>query len=509
MRIGIRTDSSNRIGGGHVGRCLALAHALERWGHQVLFICRDLPGSVSSRVEQAGFPITQIKVLEQNSRDTLEIDIAVTAEFLRENACDWLIVDAYHVDTRWESHMLPLVDRLLVIDDLVDRPHDCTMLVDPSGSDDEALRGDDCHADTMLLGPRFALLRPEFFARRHLNPGVACDNRQHPQVAVFFGQVDASGQTENTLRSKADVSDKVVFHVVLPKTNPRHEDLTAQFSGVDDIILHDEIGDMAEFLSGMDFAIGGGGVTLWERCCLGIPSIVIELADNQARSIDIARNANAIKFLGNTADIGSSQIASSIDNFMRVPDSRASLAKAGMALVDGLGAKRVAAAMSPLEVTHAVAEDVRVLWDWANDDDVRANSYSPETIDWNSHVDWFQTKSADLNNEIYIARLNGEPVAQIRFDIFGGCAEIDISVDRRHRGFGFGEQTMLQALETFWADHPGIDVEASVKSGNSSSRALFSGCGFARQPDLEPDVVAFRYQAPKASLGEFQTVANG
>jgi UDP-2,4-diacetamido-2,4,6-trideoxy-beta-L-altropyranose hydrolase len=197
---------------------------------------------------------------------------------------DWLIVDHYALDHRWETAMRLKCARIMCIDDLADRSHDCDLLLDQSLGR--------CSQDyvhlvpepaKLLLGPKYALLRPEFAQWRD----ASLARRETPQlrhILVTMGGVDADNVTGRVLaalqREETTTLDKIT--VVLGPHAPWREQVTKQaadmpvptqvLSGVD---------NMAELMTSCDLAIGAGGSTTWERCALGVPTVTIVLAENQ------------------------------------------------------------------------------------------------------------------------------------------------------------------------------------------------------------------------------------
>lgn len=140
--------------------------------------------------------------------------------------------------------------------------------------------------------------------------------------------------------------------------------------------------------------------------------------------------------------------------------------------------------MSVLRFRQATVGDCRLIFDWANDPDTRANSAVTEPIEWDGHVEWFEHKLADPNAEIWIVE-NGEgmPLGQVRFDVGGDEAEIGIMVAAEHRGSGLGTQVIEQATREFLARRAGVTVIAHVRHHNEASQRAFVKAGY--QPDGE------------------------
>jgi len=204
---------------------------------------------------------------------------------------DWLVVDHYEIDRRWERAMRPACRRLMVIDDLVDRPHDCDILLDQTfgrqPDEYDALTPDECR---VLAGTRYALLRPEFAAGRPSALARRAAGEGIDHVLVSMGGFDPENRTHDVLETLADTpyARRLTVTVVVGadsavSPNP----LRGRFRKLD---IRQQVANMAELMAAADLAIGAGGTTSWERCCMGLPSLVCVLADNQR---DIARQLAA------------------------------------------------------------------------------------------------------------------------------------------------------------------------------------------------------------------------
>ncbi|RME63691.1 MAG: UDP-2,4-diacetamido-2,4,6-trideoxy-beta-L-altropyranose hydrolase, partial [Alphaproteobacteria bacterium] len=170
MRAAFRVDASRAIGTGHVGRCLTLAAALRDAGGDALFLCRAHDGHLNAKIEEAGFPVLSLPKRNDTDDDlahshwlgaTQADDAKASIAALAGHRIDWLVVDHYGLDARWESALRRHAHRILAIDDLADRSHDCDLLLDQNFFLDAASRYDGLLPDHCrpLLGPRYAVLR--------------------------------------------------------------------------------------------------------------------------------------------------------------------------------------------------------------------------------------------------------------------------------------------------------------------------------------------------------------
>jgi UDP-2,4-diacetamido-2,4,6-trideoxy-beta-L-altropyranose hydrolase len=315
MKIAFRTDASLKIGSGHVMRCLTLADALKAHGADCHFISRAHPGHLLEVIEQRGHkvhrlaaPLSHVEKAKAPAHaawlgSTWQTDAADTAAMLADLQPDWLVVDHYALDQRWEEVLAPHCRKILVIDDLADRSHRCDLLLDQNLGrqplDYAGLVPTHCQ---VLTGPHFALLRPEFAAlrpyslqRRQAQPALR-------QLLISMGGVDqpnATGQVLQALKTCALPADCRIT-VVMGLTTPwlqNVQELARQMPWLTEVVVN--VSDMAQRMADSDLAIGAAGSTSWERCCLGLPTLMVVLAENQryiAAALDWAGAALALEF---------------------------------------------------------------------------------------------------------------------------------------------------------------------------------------------------------------------
>ena len=324
MEVLFRTDSSIQIGSGHVMRCLTLAEGLKKKGASCKFICRDHEGNLISLIEEKGFKaiilktpkIKNIKFSPKNNSSLCysewlgvpwEIDAKQTNDLIIGLNIDWLIVDHYALDSRWENAVTGNIDKVMIIDDLADRNHNCDLLLDQNlgknQSDYYSLTPADCN---ILVGPKFALLRPEFSDMRP----YSLDRRREPRlknILISMGGIDKDNITSKVLDSleSCNLPIDCEINVLLGSNSPWIKELKRKASAMSwETNLKLNISNIAEEMSDSDIAIGAAGSTSWERCCLGLPSLVLVIADNQlniakALSAQGAAQVINIKFLEN------------------------------------------------------------------------------------------------------------------------------------------------------------------------------------------------------------------
>lgn len=300
MRVIVRTDASVEIGSGHLMRCLTLANQLRSEGAEVAFICRDLPGGMFDLLHARGYRIAKLPLSEAGD-GAQQVDAEETinaAGQLFPEGIDWLVVDHYKLDTAWERMLRPYAQKLMVIDDLANRSHDCDLLLDQNyyRNQDRRYQGLVPEQCVTLLGPAYVLLRPEFAeARQRLRAREGTVRR----ILIFFGGSDPTNQTQTALEALKLLERRDVrVDVVVGSANPHRDAIQAMCGELPNVTFHCQVSNMAELILNADLGIGAGGAAMWERCYLGLPTITVVFAGNQERTTEDVAQIGAIEYLG-------------------------------------------------------------------------------------------------------------------------------------------------------------------------------------------------------------------
>jgi UDP-2,4-diacetamido-2,4,6-trideoxy-beta-L-altropyranose hydrolase len=348
MKVIFRVDSSTQMGSGHLMRCLTLAEALRDQAVQVSFVCRELPGNLISLLRTKDIPVTVLPAPTANPTKStndyaamLGVSQAEDAEqtlvALNKERPDCLIVDHYGLNIEWEQSLRPQCKRLMVIDDLANRSHDCDVLLDQNYSVDStprylALVPPSCK---VLLGLNYALLRKEF---QTLRQQQANRTQSLKQLLVFFTAGDDQGETLKAMQGIALFDKAVRVDVVIGKGNPDMLAIKAMCA-VQHWSYHCQVDYMPALIAQADLVIGGGGSSNWERCSLGIPALVVILAENQAAITKALDSAGVIINLGWNTTLQAADYATALNAM--TTERLAALAERAFQLVDAIGAQRV------------------------------------------------------------------------------------------------------------------------------------------------------------------------
>jgi UDP-2,4-diacetamido-2,4,6-trideoxy-beta-L-altropyranose hydrolase len=282
------------------------------------------------------------KVHQLSGKIDIETDRRLTKEILSkyETKPDGLIIDHYDIDISWEYPLRKYAKRLMVIDDLANRKHDCDLLLDQNYSKiDNRYNGlipDKC---IQLLGSEYAILRPQFQkARENLRERDGGVNR----ILVFMGGADPQNVTSKVLRAihMLERSD-IAVDVVVGNLSPYHDEIKTLTSNMPNTICHHNVENMAKFMSSADLCIGAGGTTTWERCCVGLPTITIILAENQKNISESLDKEGALINLGWYHNVIENNIKEKIEGLIDSPREMATMSEKSRSLVDGEGVSRV------------------------------------------------------------------------------------------------------------------------------------------------------------------------
>lgn len=290
MNLVIRTDASIEIGTGHVMRCLTLAKQLKSHGAEVTFVCRELEGNSISYLQGQGIRVTSLPLKENQIEWQLDAEETITIIKEMDDEVDLIIVDHYELDSRWESELRHYTKRIMAIDDLADRPHDCDLLLDQNYylEMNERYNGLVPNHCIQMLGPNYVLLREEFLQ-------IANKTRERTgevnNILVFFGGTDPTGETIKTLKAIRELNiPQIEINVVVGASNPKRHEVERMCKGMVHTNFYCQVSNMAELMWQADLAIGAGGSSILERCCLNLPSIVTIIAPNQEKvTNDIAK----------------------------------------------------------------------------------------------------------------------------------------------------------------------------------------------------------------------------
>ena len=493
LSIAFRVDANAQIGTGHFMRCLALARALRSRGALVRVVSRGLPEHMRSLLEAAHcelapLPATDARQVPPTAgpphahwlTTSQEHDAQATAVALQDRAWDWVVVDHYALDAVWERALRPHARHIMVIDDLADRSHDCDLLLDQNLYADMSGRyaGRVGANSELLLGPGYALLREEFQAARQ--QGRARDGKVQ-RILVFFGGVDAGNHTARAIAALAAVGLKgLQVDVVIGAQHPAGAEIAEHCERLG-YACHVQADNMAALMCAADLGLGAGGIAVWERCCLGLPTLTLVTATNQTDQV--ARAAAQGYLLAPQGCDSVEGLSRQISALLENPALLAHVARQCSDAVDGCGVRRVLARLEApvIRMREATAADADRLRVWRNHPRIRQASHQAGEIPREEHEAWLAGVLADVGRVLLIGEYGGAPVGVVRFDVRADEPEAEVSIylvpDERSAGRG---RALLAAAERWLAaERPGVRcIRAQVLGGNRASHSLFANAGY-------------------------------
>jgi len=485
MNIAFRTDANSQIGTGHFMRCLTLATELKQRGAQIRFVSRDLPDYLRDMLTAKDMELVALggdaipsTIGELKHSHWLgvsqEQDAQATIQALSDRTRDWLVVDHYALDARWETALRGSAKKIMVIDDIADRQHDCDVLLDQNYYADMHNRytGKVPAHCQLLLGPCYALLRDEF---RKMRDQVKPRTGPVKRILVFFGGVDADNYTGLAIKALVELALKdIQVDVVIGAQHPCRSEIEAACAA-NGYVCHVQTSRMAELMVNADLAIGAGGSASWERCCLGLPTLAFCSADNQRKQLADAAQEGLLYAPSIVTDWAAAIKRHTIALFEN-DHLRWHLSRRAIQTVDGRGVLRIIGtlACSGIEMRRADVDDSAKLFEWRNHPRIREVSRNADIIDWHDHQRWFAAVLADSEKILLIGQRLESTIGVVRFDKQGDEAEISIYLVPDAASSGLGQSLLKSAEQWLVLNHPEISkIYAHVLGGNERSRRLF------------------------------------
>ncbi|MDC0230094.1 UDP-2,4-diacetamido-2,4,6-trideoxy-beta-L-altropyranose hydrolase, partial [Deltaproteobacteria bacterium] len=494
MLITIRTDASQQIGYGHVMRCLALAEALRDLGATIEFITRIHLGNLDEYIKKKSFKVHSLpkpleSELEQNFKGFAEwLDFKIkkdaqeSIQVLEGTRPDWLIIDHYAIDNKWEGKLRPYTRKIMVIDDQANRNHDCDLLLDQNYIHDHSRYDHLLSPDTMkLLGPKYALLRKDF-SETHQRSLKSRGLTQ--RVLIFFGGSDPYNLTARALKSLRHPNLKhLSVDVVIGSANPHQSEIKALIAEKSNAELHIQVENIAELMANADIALGAGGTATWERMAVGLPSIVVTIAENQVPFTRELHRDGYLKWLGNANQVEEFTICNALLEIIQEPHLLRIQSQKGQELVNGMGAHNTAELMifgpkfDTLKVRKAFTTDCLFYWYWANNLKFRENTLNQQDIGWEDYKERFNKILNEPDTIMLLIVCEFGPIGQVLIDSSGSHFIVNYFTAKQFREFCFEKVVLGKAIEYL---KQSFTLEGAVKERNLSSSKKFTELGFCQ-----------------------------
>lgn len=467
-------------------RCLTLAGEAAARGHSLHFIVNS--GPMVAQIRRTGFVVSEL----QPEFHVPEIypphaswlsapwqqDAAFSAALVAQLQPDWLIWDHYGLDIRWVATVQKARPdmRVLALDDLDDRALGSDLVLDPARIGMAARRHP---VPAALDGPEFALLRPEFAALRPA--ALARRGGTVRQVLITPGMMDPAGLAPAALHALQGLG--LQAEVVMGSASQSVEEVQAMVAQNPDWTLTLDAPDMAQRMLVADLCIGAAGGTSWERCCMGLPTVAVAVADNQECGLRVLAQVEAV--VPAKLDTLEDAIQQALVN---LPD----ISRQASKLCDGFGAVRVLDAMEGC-LRSVAAADVKLIFDWRNQPHIRAASHTQDVLNWNKHEAWFAA-ALDRDDRFWrIYQEGGRDLGAVMVVYDGdGFGRWSFCIGEISAPRGAGGRMLALALSVLAANTEVCVVEGEVLEGNSASAKLHKRLGFMQVPTDKSEVLFFR-----------------
>ncbi|MFH2066168.1 MAG: UDP-2,4-diacetamido-2,4,6-trideoxy-beta-L-altropyranose hydrolase [Pseudomonadota bacterium] len=473
-----RADANAAIGSGHLMRCLALAQACSEKQMKTIFVL-----SSSSKEASGSKMLNGLDIRFVNAEPGQLNDLMQTAELADRHQASWIVTDGYHFGESWYRNLKDRGHRTLCIDDGAHLPfYYSEIVLNQNIHADEHRYQNRSPQTRLLLGSAYILLRNEFL--KHPDRMRKFPD-QGKRILITMGGSDPHNTTLDVLKwlSKLPIPD-LAADVVLGPSNPYFREIGLFLSQVPFIYrIHRNTANMASLMAHADLAISSAGTTSWEMAYMGVPSLLIAIAENQYPVAEKLDSLGAAFYLGRSGEISPERAQQEIMRLIGSPGLQEKRKCIGQALVDGMGRERVVREMvrSRIELRRAEEGDCRMIYNWANDSNVREASFSSETISWDTHVKWFRNKLKDPKCEMYIARNEeGEQLGQVRFEMDRNDAVISVSLSPSFRNKGYGREIIEMGTRKILATKNVKQVRALIKKDNFASIRAFEKASFEK-----------------------------
>jgi UDP-2,4-diacetamido-2,4,6-trideoxy-beta-L-altropyranose hydrolase len=483
MAVAFLCNASPEIGGGHVMRCLTLALALRVQGADVRFFSRVGTSETVPALTRSGLVV-----------DTVGSDPASWVAAIRAwhaGGVDLAVVDSYAAGAAQQTVLRSAARRLMVIDDLANRVHDCDVLLDQNlgrnVADYAGLVPPSCQ---VLVGPPYALLRPEFaaarpraLARRQATYEAGTPVRR---IIVSLGLTDLGGITARVVTALLAADTDAAIDVVVGSRAPSLPALRDLAAVHDCLTLHIDPPDICELMVAADLAVGAAGSTSWERCCLGLPTLILVLAENQRPGACALVEAGAA-MIGIPEPIDdrnddAEHLRRAIRRLCFDHEVARGMSKVSSTICDGAGTETVVMSLAlavSVELAPATMQDCELLWRIRNEPSTRAMFKNSDPVTLDVHRSWLKRCLIDPDTLLLIGRVTGEPLGYVRFDRQpDGTAKVSVSVTGERRGQGLGGHLFAEGCRIAGSQRFASVLRAEIKRENAASLAMCLATGF-------------------------------
>ncbi|MDO9184290.1 MAG: UDP-2,4-diacetamido-2,4,6-trideoxy-beta-L-altropyranose hydrolase [Bacteriovorax sp.] len=339
MNAVFRLNINRDIGTGHFFRCKTLAIKLKSQGYDIYFICNhEAETFVKGQNLHSEY---SFYFLKSDSNEINELDEIIS--FIQKLKSPLILfLDSYSHTINWEKNIFPHVTLFIVLDDLGNKKHYSHFIIDPTyGRESTDYKSDYININA-LTGTKFAILPDEYrVERQKINPDKLSDFSQF-NIHVFFGGVDSNNLTLTFSKYLLELSSNIKLHIV---TGPLYLEIKSIQKLIIDFpsrIIHSHnTNKMWETFGTCNLAVGAPGITTWERAALGIPSIYLDIIENQKDILIQLQAAGLCEYLGSAKSMSQEIFYAKIKPIISNTEKLNSIRKNSLLAVDANGVNRI------------------------------------------------------------------------------------------------------------------------------------------------------------------------
>jgi UDP-2,4-diacetamido-2,4,6-trideoxy-beta-L-altropyranose hydrolase len=487
MRIAFRVDASSNIGYGHFMRCLTLADSLKPECLQIIFLCRHLPLHLQKMLGDKGYDFSLLTntSVDENLDDlqyshwlgvSQRQDAVDSVNAMKNRIWDWVVIDHYGIDYRWENVIRKKARMILVIDDLADRHHECDALIDQNLYDNMNDRYNSLvpSACRLFLGPKFAFLRPEFHdLRKH----IKVRRGKVKNILVYFGGVDNDNNTLSAIKALMNVGydklthDNLEIVVVIGAQHPALAEIKL-ICMEQNFSCHIQTNRMAELMSSADLAIGAGGISTFERLYLRLPAILKATELNQLSTLTYMSSVGLFELFSSQQGLELALKDALLRENTSPPDC-----------VEDGNSKLVSYMSNSLVSLRKTSKfDVRRTFKWLQNQKLREYFLLSQAPEKDNHFKYWRKITKSSTERVYSIYYLDRHVGNCglkNIDSNGGTCELWIYIaDLSVRGRGVAKAAIIKLLTKAKADLSIGVVYLHVTQSNVAALRLYQSTGF-------------------------------
>lgn len=458
-----RADGNSSTGLGHLYRMFAL-YEMFRKDFKVVFITKS---------------DTTLEVIPESYTVSIipeSVSLSEEPEWLSntfDNNTSIVIADGYHFTSAYQKKIKEKGFQLAYVDDLASEKMYADIVIN-HGPHIKPKDYSVAENTLFALGTKYAILRREFLTRAKENRTIT-----HLDTAfICFGGADQFDLSYKAAQALLHFDQIKTIHVVLGGAYV-HKPIFELAEQNNRVTIHRNLDakTLAMVMQSCNIAIAPCSTILYELCCVKMPILSGYYVDNQKLIYKGLKETGVIFPVGDMASFKAKDFKNHLNTILQLT-SYDSYIKSQSVLFDHKIKNRFINLITPVTFRNATIDDAKLLFDWANDETVRANSYQSEKIDFESHCNWLENKLESSNHLFLIAQIQNEDAGLIRYTIQKDHTVVGISIAKPYRGKGLAPKMLLESAKDYFKTNT-LPIFAYIKETNAPSIKSFEKAGYS------------------------------